>query len=54
MTNYDEAMVAVNVTQRYQLGTRVLQVSFKKTKNSGGFSGVSSGAGGGFSMLPGL
>ena len=48
MTNYDEAMVAVTSLNGYQLGTRVLQVPFKKTKNSGASSGVSSGAGGGF------
>lgn len=53
MTNYDEAVVAVTSLNGYQLGTRVLQVSFKKNKNSGGLgSGMSSG--GNFSMIPGL
>ena len=35
MTNYDEALSAVAALNGFALGTRVLQVSFKKTKNSG-------------------
>jgi len=52
MTNYEEAVVAVTSLNGYQLGTRVLQVSFKRTKNSTSF-GSMSGAGA-FSMIPGL
>jgi hypothetical protein len=33
MTNYEEAVVAIAATNGYQLGGRVLQVSFKKSKN---------------------
>ena len=36
MTNYDEALSAVAALNGFALGSRVLQVSFKKTKNSGG------------------
>jgi len=52
MTNYDEAVVAVTSLNGYQLGTRVLQVSFKKTKNNPGFAPMSTG--GPFSMMAGL
>lgn len=36
MTNYEEAVVAIQSLNGYTLGTRVLQVSFKtyKTKNN--------------------
>jgi ELAV like protein 2/3/4 len=34
MTNYDEALVAIAANNGYQLGGRVLQVSFKKSKQS--------------------
>jgi len=34
MTNYDEALSAVAALNGFALGSRVLQVSFKKTKNS--------------------
>lgn len=34
MTNYDEALLAIAAIHGYQLGNRVLQVSFKKTKTS--------------------
>jgi ELAV like protein 2/3/4 len=36
MTNYDEALSAVAALNGFALGSRVLQVSFKKTKNGGG------------------
>jgi len=36
MTNYDEALSAVAALNGCALGSRVLQVSFKKTKNSAG------------------
>lgn len=32
MTNYDEALVAIQSLNGYTLGTRVLQVSFKTSK----------------------
>jgi|SRR6218665_3382075 len=35
MTNYEEALTAVTALNGYQLGNRVLQVSFKKTKSGG-------------------
>lgn len=35
MTNYDEALAAVGTLNGYHLGNRVLQVSFKKSKNTG-------------------
>lgn len=34
MTNYDEALTAVSSLNGYQLAGRVLQVSFKKSKNT--------------------
>lgn len=34
MTNYDEALVAIAANNGYQLGGRILQVSFKKSKQS--------------------
>lgn len=34
MTNYDESLVAIAANNGYQLGGRVLQVSFKKSKQS--------------------
>jgi len=36
MTNYDEALSAVAALNGFALGNRVLQVSFKKTKNNAG------------------
>jgi len=33
MTNYDEALMAIAAIHGYQLGNRILQVSFKKTKS---------------------
>jgi len=33
MTNYDEALMAIAANNGYQLGGRVLQVSFKKSKD---------------------
>lgn len=36
MTNYEEALSAVAALNGFTLGSRVLQVSFKKTKNGGG------------------
>lgn len=39
MTNYDEALSAVAALNGFALGSRVLQVSFKKTKNNGGGPG---------------
>jgi len=33
MTNYGEALMAIAAIHGYQLGNRVLQVSFKKCKN---------------------
>jgi len=42
MTNYDEALSAVAALNGFALGSRVLQVSFKKTKNSGGPAGPGS------------
>lgn len=33
MTNYEEAVIAISYLNGYQLGNRVLQVSFKKMKN---------------------
>jgi len=38
MTNYDEALTAVTALNGYLLGSRVLQVSFKKTKPGSGMS----------------
>lgn len=38
MTNYDEALTAVTALNGYLLGSRVLQVSFKKTKSGSGIS----------------
>lgn len=53
MTNYEDALVAIAGLNGYQLGTRMLQVSFKKSKNSigGGGGGYPSGCGN--SMSPG-
>lgn len=34
MTNYDDALVAIAALNGYQLGNRMLQVSFKKSKSS--------------------
>ena len=39
MTNYDEALMAIAAIHGYQLGNRVLQVSFKKMKNPMGMGG---------------
>lgn len=33
MTNYDDALVAIAALNGYQLGNRMLQVSFKKSKS---------------------
>lgn len=56
MTNYEDALVAIAGLNGYQLGTRMLQVSFKKSKSSigsnGGMGGYSTGCGGN-SMSPG-
>jgi len=32
MTNYEDALVAIAALHGYQLGSRILQVSFKKSK----------------------
>jgi hypothetical protein len=53
MTNYDEALSAVAALNGFALGTRVLQVSFKKSKNITGNSGsglLGPGSGPGLSM----
>jgi len=34
MTNYEDSLVAIAALNGYQLGNRMLQVSFKKSKNS--------------------
>jgi len=39
MTNYDEALMAIAANNGYQLGGRVLQVSFKKSKHQSSPSG---------------
>jgi len=47
MTNYDEALMAIAANNGYQLGGRVLQVSFKKSKyqsSSAGPGGHGSGS----------
>lgn len=33
MTNYEEALIAISYLNGYQLGNRILQVSFKKMRN---------------------
>jgi len=57
MTNYEDALVAIAGLNGYQLGTRMLQVSFKKSKNSmsgsNGNGGGYPGGCGGSSMSPG-
>ena len=52
MTNYEDALVAIAGLNGYQLGTRMLQVSFKKSKNSLGGSGSGGGCPGVNSMSP--
>jgi ELAV like protein 2/3/4 len=39
MTNYEEAVLAITGLNGYQIGTRALQVSFKKTKGFPGLPG---------------
>ena len=47
MTNYDEALMAIAANNGYQLGGRVLQVSFKKSKYQSSPSGAGGVGGGG-------
>jgi len=50
MTNYDEALSAVAALNGFALGSRVLQVSFKKTKNCGGPTSLLGGPAGNGSL----
>lgn len=45
MTNYDEALMAIAANNGYQLGGRVLQVSFKKSKYHSSPTGHGAAAG---------
>jgi len=45
MTNYDEALMAIAANNGYQLGGRVLQVSFKKSKYQSSSGGPGGGGG---------
>jgi len=50
MTNYEDALVAIAALHGYQLGSRILQVSFKKSKQPyPGAGSAGSSAGGGLS-----
>jgi len=44
MTNYDEALMAIAANNGYQLGGRVLQVSFKKSKYQSSSGGHTAGS----------
>ncbi|ESN97904.1 hypothetical protein HELRODRAFT_187316 [Helobdella robusta] len=54
MTNYDEALTAVSSLNGYQLGSRILQVSFKKSKTSLGGLGLQAPSSANQTLVPGV